>query len=245
MPANGKRTKNGGSGSMARILVVDDDARVCGMIEAVLKAQGHYVIVAGNGTEALEKALKVFPDLVILDVMLPDINGFEVCQRIRSSARLSDVPVMFLTARGMVSDRIEGFEAGADDYLVKPFDLRELELRVEALLRRTKQKNGKDAKQIEAGGMRLDASKYQVEVNGRKIQLTPVEFELLYYLMSRAGEVVSAEKLLQEVWRYYPGTGDPTVVRMQIMNLRHKIESNPKKPKYIRTVYRHGYYVPA
>ncbi|MCD6290413.1 MAG: response regulator transcription factor [Anaerolineae bacterium] len=155
-----------------------------------------------------------------------------------------DVPVMFLTARGMVDDRIEGFKAGGDDYLAKPFDLREMELRVEALLRRAK-KNGKKRKRIKVGDMCLDMDKYQVEVNGRTVQLTPVEFELLYYLMSRAGEVVSAEKLLQEVWRYYPGTGDPTVVRMQIKNLRNKIEPSPKSPRYIRTRYRYGYYVPA
>jgi len=229
---------------MARILVVDDDLRVCRMIEAVLKGQGHFVIVANSGTKALEEAPRVFPDLILLDVMMPDLSGYEVCRRLKSSIRLSDTPVMFLTARSMLSDRIEGFEAGADDYLVKPFDLRELELRVEALLRRTQKKNG-SAKQLQAGGMRLDAAKYQVEVNGRTVQLTPVEFELLYYLMSRAGEVVSAEQLLQEVWRYYPGTGDPTVVRMQIMNLRNKIEPTPKNPRYIRTVYRHGYYVPA
>lgn len=229
---------------MARILVVDDDLRVCRMIEAVLKGQGHFVIVANSGAKALEEAPKVFPDLILLDVMMPDLNGYEVCRRLRSSIKLADTPVMFLTARSMVNDRIEGFEAGADDYLVKPFDLRELELRVEALLRRTQKKNG-SAKQLQAGGMRLDATKYQVEVNGRTVQLTPVEFELLYYLMSRAGEVISAEQLLQEVWRYYPGTGDPTVVRMQIMNLRNKIETTPKSPKYIRTVYRHGYYVPA
>ncbi|GAB4558646.1 MAG: response regulator transcription factor [Anaerolineae bacterium] len=230
---------------MARILVVDDDARVCRMVEAVLKAQGHFVVVANNGTEALELAPKVFPDLIILDVMMPDFSGFEVCQRLRASPRLSDVPVMFLTAKSTLSDRIEGFELGADDYLVKPFDLRELELRVAALLRRTLKADRKTAKELTVGGMRLDATKYQVEVEGRRVQLTPVEFELLYYLMSRAGEVVSAEQLLQEVWRYYPGTGDPTVVRMQIMNLRRKIEESPKKPRYIRTVYRHGYYVPA
>lgn len=228
---------------MARILIVDDDARVCRMIEAVLKGLGHFVLVANNGTAALEEAARVLPDLMILDVMMPDLSGYEVCRRLRSSVRLANTPVIFLTARSMVNDRIEGFEAGADDYLVKPFDLRELELRVEALLRRTL-KNNKEVKTLQAGGMRLDVSKYQVEVNGRTIQLTPVEFELLYYLMSKAGEVVSAEQLLQEVWRYYPGTGDPTVVRMQIMNLRNKIETSPKNPKHICTVYRHGYYVP-
>lgn len=228
---------------MARILIVDDDTRVCRMIEAVLKGLGHFVLVANNGTAALEEAARVLPDLVILDVMMPDLSGYEVCRRLRSSVRLANTPVIFLTARSMVSDRVEGFEAGADDYLVKPFDLRELELRVEALLRRTL-KNNKEVKTLQAGGMRLDVSKYQVEVNGRTIQLTPVEFELLYYLMSKAGEVVSAEQLLQEVWRYYPGTGDPTVVRMQIMNLRNKIETSPKNPKHICTVYRHGYYVP-
>lgn len=228
---------------MARILIVDDDTRVCRMIEAVLKGLGHFVLIANNGTAALEEAARVLPDLVILDVMMPDLSGYEVCRRLRSSVRLANTPVIFLTARSMVSDRVEGFEAGADDYLVKPFDLRELELRVEALLRRTL-KNNKEVKTLQAGGMRLDVSKYQVEVNGRTIQLTPVEFELLYYLMSKAGEVVSAQQLLQEVWRYYPGTGDPTVVRMQIMNLRNKIETSPKNPKHICTVYRHGYYVP-
>jgi DNA-binding response OmpR family regulator len=222
------------------VLVVEDDPKAAQMLQRTLTYEGYRVLSARDGREALNQARDHNPDLVVLDWNIPALDGLSVLERLRNA---DGTPVLMLTGRAEVADKVRALSTGADDYLVKPFDLRELELRVDALLRRTL-KNNKEVKTLQAGGMRLDVSKYQVEVNGRTIQLTPVEFELLYYLMSKAGEVVSAEQLLQEVWRYYPGTGDPTVVRMQIMNLRNKIETSPKNPKHICTVYRHGYYVP-
>ncbi len=142
-------------------------------------------------------------------------------------------------------DRIAGLEAGGDDYLPDLFDLRELGLRVEALLRRSQEARRRTVQaDVTVAGMKLHTGTYSVEVGGREIQLTPVEFELLRYLMLRAGQVVPAERLLQDIWRYYPGTGDPAVVRVQIMNLRSKLEPDRARPAYIKTVYGHGYMIP-
>jgi DNA-binding response OmpR family regulator len=174
------------------------------------------------------------------------VNGLDLCQRIRSNQRWAHLPVLFLSGHDTVEDRIAGLQAGADDYLTKPFDLRELNLRVDALLRRaTPIAAPKEPASLEVRGLRLDTRRFKAYAGDREVQLTPVEFELLRYLMEKAGEVVSAEQLLQEVWRYYPGTGDTAVVRVQIMNLRDKIEANRRQPQYIQTIYRHGYTIAA
>jgi len=151
-------------------------------------------------------------------------------------------PILFLTARSKIEDKIEGFEAGADDYLTKPFDLRELELRVRALLRRSMPSEAPKTL-LEIGPLSLDPRTFKLGVDGKVLLLTPVEFELLYYLMKHAGEVISTERLLQEVWEYPPGTGDPNLVRAHIKNLRSKIEPSPSNPTYIRTISRHGYII--
>jgi DNA-binding response OmpR family regulator len=147
-----------------------------------------------------------------------------------------------LTAKGKIEDKIEGFEAGADDYLTKPFDLRELELRVRALLRRSLPTEAPKIP-LQVGPLSLDPRTFELRVEGKVLLLTPVEFELLYYLMSHAGEVISTERLLREVWEYPPGTGDPNLVRAHIKNLRAKIEPSPDNPIYIKTVSRHGYLI--
>ena len=229
---------------MTPIIVVDDDARVGKMVDTILRRKGYQVVTATDGSQALDYMEQVRPALVILDVMMPGLNGMQVCQKLRSDDDLGTVPVLFLSGRNAVEDRIQAFQAGADDYMSKPFDLRELELHVTALLRRSLGTNGDDPRMLEAGEMTLDLRSYQVQIEDKNVPLTPVEFELLKYLMNRPGEAIAAAELLEEVWNYYPGTGDPSVVRMQVMNLRTKIEPDPSSPKHICTVYRHGYVVP-
>ncbi len=227
---------------MASILVVDDDRDVAGTIERTLKRRDHKVIVAYSGARALELVQEQKPDLVVLDIMMPRMGGLEVCERIRTLPNVASLPILFLTARSKIEDKIEGFEAGADDYLTKPFDLRELELRVRALLRRSMPSEAPKTL-LEIGPLSLDPRTFKLGVDGKVLLLTPVEFELLYYLMKHAGEVISTERLLQEVWEYPPGTGDPNLVRAHIKNLRSKIEPSPSNPTYIRTISRHGYII--
>jgi len=227
---------------MARILVVDDDRDVAGTIERTLKRKGHQVVVAYGGVQALQLIQGQRPDLVVLDIMMPRMDGIEVCQRIRALPNVASVPILFLTAKGKIEDKIVGFEAGADDYLTKPFDLRELELRVKALLRRSLPTEVPKAP-LKIGSLSLDPRTFELNVDGEVLLLTPVEFELLYYLMRHAGEVVSTERLLQEVWEYPPGTGDPNLVRAHIRNIRSKIEPEPDNPTYIKTISRHGYLI--
>lgn len=227
---------------MARILVVDDDRDVAGTIERTLKRKDHQVIVAYSGVQALQLIQGQRPDLVVLDIMMPRMDGIKVCQRIRALPNVASVPILFLTAKGKIEDKIVGFEAGADDYLTKPFDLRELDLRVKALLRRSLPTEAPKAP-LEIGSLSLDPRTFELNVEDEVLLLTPVEFELLYYLMRHAGEVVSTEKLLQEVWEYPPGTGDPNLVRAHIRNIRSKIEPVPDNPTYIKTISRHGYII--
>ncbi len=227
---------------MALILVVDDDRDVAGTIERTLRRKDHQVVVAYSGVQALQLIQRQHPDLVVLDIMMPRMDGIEVCQRIRALPNVASVPILFLTAKGKIEDKLEGFEAGADDYLTKPFDLRELELRVKALLRRSLPTEVPEGP-LEVGSLSLDPRTFKLNVEDKALLLTPVEFELLYYLMKQAGEVISTERLLQEVWGYPPGTGDPNLVRAHIKNIRAKIESSPNNPIYIKTVSRHGYTV--
>ncbi|MBC7236596.1 MAG: response regulator transcription factor [Chloroflexi bacterium] len=224
---------------MARILVVDDDEYILDIVERTLRQHGHTVTLARDGREALRLLERRPLDLVILDIIMPRLSGLEVCRHIRRTPNLADMPILFLTARGQVEDKLEGFEAGADDYLAKPFDLNELVLRVRALLRYTGAAASIGVLQI--GGMCLDPETGKVQVAGRAVHVTPVEFELLYYLASRAGQTHSTEELLQQVWGYPPGTGSPSLVRMHVLNLRRKIEADPQHPVYLRTVPRHGY----
>jgi DNA-binding response OmpR family regulator len=229
---------------MTEILVVDDDRDVAQSIELALRRHDFRVTLAYSGVEALKTLRRYRPDLVILDVMMPGMSGLEVCRRMRTDPNLADLPVIFLTARGQARDRIEGYKAGADDYVAKPFILEELLLRVRAILRRVERAPVQEAtSELGAGGLVLDTRTFEVTTREKTVLLTPTEFDLLYHLMSHAGQIFSSERLLQEVWDFPYDTGSTDLVRAHVKNLRDKIEPNPRAPTYLRTVPRHGYVV--
>jgi DNA-binding response OmpR family regulator len=172
---------------------------------------------------------------------MPEMSGFEVCRRLRATPSLAAVPVIFLTARGALADRLEGFDVGADDYVVKPFDLRELEVRVQAVLRRAQPHVATDVLQV--GELKLDLRSREASIGAKTSLLTPTEFTLLEYMMRRPSEVLPTHRLLEDVWDYPPGVGDPALVRMHIRNLREKLEENPSEPRWILTVGRQGYLI--
>jgi len=228
----------------AKIMVVDDDEIVARTIERTLRAGGFQVVVVHSGVDALRSARRNPPDLMVLDVLMPGLDGYEVCRQVRSDPLLNNLPVLFLTAKGKEEDRIVGLQAGGDDYLGKPFNLDELYLRVRAILRRTqREEEVSPPSQLEAGEYSLDTRSYEIRGPQGSTGLTPVQFDLLYHLMSHPNEVFSPERLLQEVWDYPHDTGSPDLVRVHIKNLRSKIELNPTEPKFIRTIKGHGYTV--
>ena len=225
---------------MALILVVDDDVDVAKTIELNLTQGGYQAVIANNGHEALQSAQVERPDLVLLDIAMPEMDGIEVCRRLRASPATASIPILFLTVSKDIKTKIDGFNAGADDYLVKPFDLQELNLRVKALLRRGS-KSKELPPQITIGSLSLDCRTFELTVNQKQVLLTPVEFELIFHMMLYAGQVLSTEQLLHQVWQYPTGTGSPELVRAHIKNLRIKIEHDSKNPEYLKTIGRRGY----
>jgi DNA-binding response OmpR family regulator len=226
---------------MPNILVVDDEEAVAQTIERALR-RDYEVWVVYSAVEALKVARRIVPDLIVLDIMMPGMDGLEACRELRRDPMLKSVPILFLTALGRVEDRIEGLEAGGDDYLTKPFDIRELMLRVKAILRRgVATARETKSSRVKVGRLTLDCQTYQVDTGQQKVLLTPVEFDLLYHLMSHPDEIFSSERLLREVWDYPSDVGSPDLVRMHIKNIRRKIESDSSSPSFILTVPRHGY----
>ncbi|GAW93561.1 response regulator transcription factor [Calderihabitans maritimus] len=218
------------------VLVVDDEENIVELVSFNLESAGYQVLKAYDGREALEKALECKPDLIVLDVMLPELDGFEVCRRLR--ARLN-IPILMLTARKEEIDRVLGLEIGADDYLTKPFSPRELVARVKAILRRSNWTN-KETRQLKVGYLELEPEKHRVTVKGIPVNLTLKEFELLELLARNPGRVFSREELLEKVWGYdYPG--ETRTIDVHIRHLRQKIEENPSQPRYILTVRGVGY----
>ncbi|HID52309.1 MAG TPA: response regulator transcription factor [Anaerolineae bacterium] len=228
---------------MTTILVIDDDESVSRTLQRALKVYGYQVMVAHSGTEGLQLARRHQPDLFILDIMMPGADGYQVCRQIRGDPLLSDLPVLFLTARLKDEDKIEGFRAGADDYLTKPFNMEELQLRVKAIMRRTALQDTAviPSSEVIAGDVVLDTRSFQVTTPHGTTLLTNVQFDLLYHLMSNADQVFNSQQLLQDVWDYPRDTGSPELVRAHIKNLREKIEPEPGKPRYILTIQGHGY----
>ncbi|MBI5876873.1 MAG: response regulator transcription factor [Chloroflexi bacterium] len=229
----------------ATILVVDDDEEVLRSIELGLR-QNYLVLVANNPTLALQVARRDRPALIILDVLMPDMTGIELCRQFRLDPLLVDTPVLFLTARGSTADKIEGLQAGGDDYLTKPYNLQELKLRVQSILRRTGRLTPETKSTVlKVGELTLDTQAREAVTLQKRVLLTPVEYNLLYHLMAHAGEILSPERLLREVWNFPYDTGSPDLVRLHVKNLRGKIELDPSQPLLIRTVRNYGYTISA
>lgn len=228
---------------MQTILVIDDDELVSRTLQRALKLYDYQVMVANSGTEGLHVARRHRPDLLVLDIIMPGTDGYQVCRQVRGDPLLKDVPILFLTAKSKDEDKIEGFRAGGDDYLAKPFNMQELQLRIRAILRRAGNGSEEPLKQnvVKVGDVVLDTRSFKVTTPAGISLLTNVQFDLLYHLMSNAGQVFTSQQLLQDVWDYPRDTGSPELVRAHIKNLRDKIEPEPRKPVYIRTIQGHGY----
>lgn len=234
-------------GRQHKILIVDDEATIRRILATRLSMVGYEIVVAADGIEALEQFEAEKPDLIVLDVMMPKMNGLQVCQTLRET---TGVPIIMLTALGEVSDRIKGLELGADDYLPKPFSPKELESRIQAILRRTVSSQGsrganRHADQVimEIGPLRIETHKRQVYLHGQRIQLTGIEFDVLKLLVSKAGQTVSRSDILQQVWGYSANHyADLRVVDVNVSRLRSKIGDSSRQPEYIHTDWGIGYF---
>lgn len=227
------------------ILIADDEANIRRILETRLSIAGHAVTAAADGEEALERFRGLEPDLVVLDVMMPKLDGFAVLERIRAQ---SEVPVILLTALGDVADRITGLQLGADDYMVKPFSPKELEARIRCVMRRASQGQGgsgvgsASSNVIAVGDLSVDFNRRQAFRSGERIRLTGMEFHLLELLISRHGEPINRLDMLEKVWGYKPGkASDSRVVDVHISRLRAKLEVDPENPELIMTARGQGY----
>lgn len=220
-----------------KILIVDDDAYVCDSLAALLGSDGYTVVTAQNGNEALRRLYKERPDLVLLDVIMPGMDGWEVCRRIRE---MSDVPIVMLTARGQVKDRVRGLDLGADDYLVKPVAVEELRARVRAALRRGRAEEEHGPLSFDGGRVVVDLPAGEVLVGGERVPLRPLELRLLAYLVRNAGLLLTHDQILEQVWGH-EYVGDRPSLKLYIWRLRQKIEQDPKHPRCILTERGLGY----
>jgi DNA-binding response OmpR family regulator len=224
--------------TVTRVLVVDDEPTVREVVAGYLRRDGHEVSEAADGTTALELVDRDRPDLIVLDMMLPGVNGLDVLRRVRTT---SDVPVIMLTARSEESDRVAGLELGADDYVVKPFSPRELAARVNGVLRRTNGRQSAALGPIVFGELTIEPLSRQVTLEGRNIELTPKEFDVLAFLASSPRQVFSRAQLLESVWQSSPEWQDPATVTVHVRRIRNKIEADPETPRWITTVWGVGY----
>jgi two-component system, OmpR family, response regulator RpaA len=249
----------------ANILVIEDDYIVARTIERSLRGDEFCVTLASRGEKGLALARQSRPDLVILDIVMPDMDGYQVCRAMRIDPLLATIPVLFLTARVKAQDRIAGFNAGADDYLCKPFNVDELIMRARAILRRTRRaarsaknslvvypgqpgrttgQSSRPAHCLSIDSYVLDTRSFELNTPLRgKVRLTPLQYDLLYHLMTHPGVAFSPARLLDEVWDFPSGRGSPDLVRVHIKTLRERIEADPSSPTFIRTVPGRGYTV--
>jgi two-component system, OmpR family, response regulator len=223
-----------------KILAVEDDSTLLGVLKYNLEKEGYQVITATDGSQALAIARSDMPDLIVLDIMLPVLNGFEVCRILRKELT---VPILMLTAKTEEIDKVVGLEIGADDYMTKPFSMRELLARIRAMLRRTEMtasQNDSGSQILEVGGLEIDVGRHKAFLEGAELELTPKEFDLLVFLAKNKGYVFSREQLLEKVWGY-DYAGDTRTVDVHIRWLRQKIEANPASPRLLVTVRGTGY----
>ncbi len=227
---------------MTKILVVDDDKAINELIKVNLELQGYEVVQAYNGTEGFALAKQETPGLIVLDVMMPEVDGFTVAQRVRQCPEITDTPIIMLTALGELNDKVNGFNIGVDDYLTKPFEIDELIVRVRALLKRTKQipKTSAVRDLLTYKEITLLPEIYSVQINDKVQKLTPIEFDIFNLLFQNHGNMVSGARLLKEVWGYDPDDNVETI-RVHIRHLRSKIDKISDGKKYIETIYGGGY----
>lgn len=221
-----------------KILVVDDDAKILKLVEHALRREGYQVFTASTGSLALQMEEKIRPDLVVLDLMLPELDGFEVCKRMKSRR---DVPVIILSARGEEVDKVVGFTLGADDYQTKPFSPTELVMRVKAVLRRfQKSVRNSETECIACRNLEINYRNRSVRVNGKAVDLTAKEFDLLWHLAAGSPQVFTRQQLLESLWEpdFF---GDENTLTVHIRRLREKIETDPTNPSFIKTVWGVGY----
>ena len=227
---------------MAKILVVDDDSAINELIKINLELQGYAVIQAFNGVEGFAKAKQDNPSLIILDVMMPDVDGYTMAQRVRQCPEISDTPIIMLTALSELNNKVEGFNIGVDDYLTKPFEIDELIVRVRALLKRTNQipKSTAVRELLTYKEVTLLPEIYSVKINDKIQKLTPIEYDIFNLLFQNHGTMVSGARLLKEIWGYDPDDNVETI-RVHIRHLRSKIDKISDGKKYIETIYGGGY----
>ena len=227
--------------SQKRILIVDDDDEIRELLEFDVRSSGYFVDTAHDGLEGLNKALNNSYDLILLDVMMPKMNGFDVCKNIRN-AKLS-IPILMLTAKGTIEDKTSGFDCGADDYLVKPYDVQEVLLRIRVLLRRNEintEQTPLSNEILRSGDIEIFPESLEAVIVNKKMKLTPTEFEILYCLMQHFNHPVTLATLLDEVWGY-DSNEDVRMLRVHVGGLKNKIEPNDKTPKYLHIVTNVGY----
>ncbi len=218
---------------MKKVLIVEDERDLAELLAYNLEKEGYQALVTGTGLEGLETARRELPDLILLDLMLPGMMGTEVCSSLRHSDKTRGIPVLMLTARGDEIDRVVGFEMGADDYIVKPFSMRELMLRIRAILRRSGQEPVNTERQITMGAIAIDCGSHRVTVAGDEIELTSTEYKLLLYLAEHSGRVMKRELLLQDVWGYN-FVGDTRTVDTHVTRLRNKLGDAGEMIKTVR-----------
>lgn len=227
---------------MNRILVVDDDNAINELIKINLELLGYEVITAYNGLQGYTLAKQELPDLIILDIMMPDVDGYTVAKRVRENPETKDIPILMLTAMGQLEDKVKGFDIGVDDYLVKPFEMEELKVRVRALLKRAHSiPESLATKEIlTIGDITLIPETYSVSINGQTAKLTPIEFDILNLLVQNHDCMVPSSKILHDIWGYSPGD-DVETIRVHIRHLRTKIKKVSNNKEYIETIYGGGY----
>jgi len=228
---------------MEKILVVEDELSISTLLKFNLEKSGYAVITSLDGKQGLEFARKESPDLIVLDIMLPGLDGMEICKTLRMEK--NNTPILMLSAKDEEYDKIIGLELGADDYLTKPFSPREVVARVKAILRRSRQieksdSNADEEQSLILGPFQIEPDKYEVTFEEKKLELTPKEFELLFYLAKHQGKVMTRDHLLNAIWNY-DYLGDSRIVDVHISHLREKVEEDTKQPKYIKTVRGLGY----
>ena len=221
----------------ASVLVVDDDARILRMMRRILELEGYQTLTASNGEAALNVFDEQSPDLILLDIMMPGMDGYTVCRRIRE---FSQLPIIMVTARDNEEEKVEGLDAGADDYVTKPFSSKELAARVRAVLRRTKLWDEHPEPAFHSNGLVIDFARHRVTLYNKEVNLTATEYRLLSYLAHNAGRVVTPDQILERVWgeEYL---GEYHILRVSIARLRQKLEDDPKKPRFIATKIGIGY----